>query len=92
MESYKRSIVALPINTNYIVESFKMPEILSAVTPVMHLAGEIMKNSIHFEEVRSVEGVYDAGCFLDVNGGAFSMYSFRDSHTISRYQTFEKAI
>lgn len=68
-----------------------MPETLHTQTPVMHLAGEIMRNCIHFEEIRSVEGVFDAGCYMDANG-AFSMYSFRDHHTIQRYETFEKAI
>ena len=68
-----------------------MPDLIDEGTPVMQLVGEIIKNCIHFEEIRSVEGVYDAGCYIDMNG-TFNLYSFRDHHTIQRYETFERAI
>jgi len=58
-----------------------MPDLISEGTPVMQLVGEIIKNCIHFEEIRSVEGVFDAGCYIDMNG-TFNLYSFRDHHTI----------
>lgn len=58
-----------------------MPDIVHEVTPVMHLAGEIIKNCIHFDEIRSVDGVYDAGSYIDMNG-SFSLYSYRDPCTI----------
>ncbi|KAL4482884.1 hypothetical protein ABPG74_018910 [Tetrahymena malaccensis] len=90
-ETFSRSFIPLPINTNYIVESFKMPEVIDGKTPVMHLVGEVMRNCIHFEEIRSVDGVYDAGCYIDLNG-SFSIFSFRDHSTVQRYETFERAI
>ncbi|KRW98994.1 Metalloenzyme, LuxS/M16 peptidase-like protein [Pseudocohnilembus persalinus] len=88
---YKKLYLPLPITSNFVVETFSAPELIDRDRPALHLAGELMRNTILLPELKEKRGAYDAGVYLNYYG-TFSFYSFRDPNTLSSYEYFEMAI
>jgi len=100
---YKKNYFALPINSNYVIESFRVPcfshDDLSKLRVFGNFFFIIQKNNLTIAEMMDAElnrevvdqgGAYAGGCIITSNG-TLSCYSFKDPHTIQTYELFEKS-
>ena len=84
-------LFVIPSNTNYVVETFKIPPLLDSSTPALKVLAELLTWKYLLPLIREQGGAYGAGCSVS-NSGTASFYSFRDPQSLSTFNNYEQAI
>eukprot|EP00331_Platyophrya_macrostoma_P017885 CAMPEP_0176471264 /NCGR_PEP_ID=MMETSP0127-20121128/41032_1 /TAXON_ID=938130 /ORGANISM="Platyophrya macrostoma, Strain WH" /LENGTH=556 /DNA_ID=CAMNT_0017865885 /DNA_START=137 /DNA_END=1807 /DNA_ORIENTATION=- len=75
----------LPMQVNYVVESFATPHYNDPDTPKLHILSQLLSSTVLHQEIREKGGAYGGE-------GVMSFWSYRDPHVLETYQAFEKAV
>ena len=101
-----KTFFPMPMQSNYIVETFPIPHFTHEDTPKLHVLckkqenyfeysyipiAEILSTDFFQEEIKEKGGAYGAGTHISQNG-SLNCYSYRDPHLLQTYQSFEKGI
>lgn len=82
----------IPSPVAFTCEAFKIPSLLSPVTPALHLASQLFENKILHAKIREKGGAYGSSATCSASLGYFLFHSYRDPHILSTWQAFHEAI
>jgi Zn-dependent M16 (insulinase) family peptidase len=87
-----QAFFTLPMQVNYVIESFRGASYTNPDYPVLTVLSEIMSHNFLHKEIREKGGAYGSGVQNDPHRGTISLYSYRDPNNLKTYQAFEKSI
>lgn len=90
--SFIQEYYTMPMQVNYVIETFKGTSYLNADHAPLVILSEVMTMNMLLREIREKGGAYGAGIKSNTNSGTISLYSYRDPNNLKTYKAFEKCI